>query len=136
MATLDEGLAAVAYGPSQVRARATRGQPVTIEERTDYPFREDIELIVRPGSVAPNKVFALPVAWPGPEPPFESRRIGTEVNQGATSVRNPPSHSLFGRESSRACLYAQSGYKTVAALYQVPWGSRTRAKSARMVVRK
>ena len=48
MATPDEGLAAVAYGPSEVRARATRGQPVTIEERTDYPFREDVELIVRP----------------------------------------------------------------------------------------
>jgi len=48
MASPDEGLAAVAYGPSQVRVRATRGQPVTIEERTDYPFREDVELIVRP----------------------------------------------------------------------------------------
>ena len=31
-----------------VRARATRGQAVSIEERTDYPFREDVEMIVRP----------------------------------------------------------------------------------------
>jgi DUF1680 family protein len=48
MASPDDGLAAVAYAPSQVRARITRGQSVSIEERTDYPFREDVELIVRP----------------------------------------------------------------------------------------
>jgi uncharacterized protein len=48
MASPDNGLAAVAYGPSKVSARVGRGVPVTIEERTDYPFRDRIELVVRP----------------------------------------------------------------------------------------
>ena len=48
MASPDDGLAAVAYGPSKVSARVGRGVPVTIEERTDYPFRDTIELVVRP----------------------------------------------------------------------------------------
>ena len=48
MGTPDLGLAAVAYGPSDVRARVGRGIGVTIEERTDYPFRQDIELVIKP----------------------------------------------------------------------------------------
>ncbi len=47
MASPDDGLALVAYGPSRVRARVARGVPVTIEERTDYPFRDAVELVVR-----------------------------------------------------------------------------------------
>ena len=48
MGTPDLGLAAVAYGPSDVRARVGRGIGVTIEERTDYPFRQDVELVIKP----------------------------------------------------------------------------------------
>jgi hypothetical protein len=48
MASPDNGLAAVAYGPSKVTARVGRGVPVTIEERTDYPFHDTIELTIRP----------------------------------------------------------------------------------------
>ena len=42
MATGDGGLAAVAYGPSEVTSGG-----VTIEERTDYPFRENVTLLVK-----------------------------------------------------------------------------------------
>jgi hypothetical protein len=63
MASPDDGLAAVAYGPSQVRARASRGQPVTIEERTDYPFREDVELIVRPEGLLHFPLHLRIPAW-------------------------------------------------------------------------
>lgn len=48
MGTPDLGLAAVAYGPSDVRARVGRGVGVTIEERTEYPFRQDVELVITP----------------------------------------------------------------------------------------
>ena len=51
MASPDAGLAAVVYAPSQVRARVGRGISVTLEEKTDYPFREDVELTVRPDVV-------------------------------------------------------------------------------------
>lgn len=48
MATPDNGVAAVVYAPSLVRTRVGRGLSVSIEERTAYPFRQDVELIVRP----------------------------------------------------------------------------------------
>ncbi len=38
MATNDNGLAAVALGPSVVKAKTGKGQEVTITETTDYPF--------------------------------------------------------------------------------------------------
>jgi hypothetical protein len=38
MATNDNGLAAVAYGPSRVKAKVGNGKEVTILEETDYPF--------------------------------------------------------------------------------------------------
>ena len=38
MATNDNGLTAVAYGPSIVKARVGKGKEITITEETDYPF--------------------------------------------------------------------------------------------------
>lgn len=48
MATQDNGLAAVAYGPCKVTALAADRVPVTLECRTDYPFNETIEIAVKP----------------------------------------------------------------------------------------
>jgi len=45
-ATPDRGLAALIYGPSQVRARVAGGLQVTIREETDYPFCESIRFII------------------------------------------------------------------------------------------
>jgi hypothetical protein len=47
MATADRGLAAVAYGPSEVSTRVADGVPVSIAETTDYPFRESVNLGVK-----------------------------------------------------------------------------------------
>ena len=55
MATPDQGLAAMAYGPSEVTATVRGRVPVTIAEETGYPFRESIRLRVAPAS---------PVAFP------------------------------------------------------------------------
>lgn len=38
MATNDNGLAAVAYGPNRVKAKVAGGETVTILQQTDYPF--------------------------------------------------------------------------------------------------
>ncbi|TWT42648.1 Non-reducing end beta-L-arabinofuranosidase [Botrimarina colliarenosi] len=44
MASADDGLAAMVYAPSRVKARVgSKGCEVTITEKTDYPFREVIE---------------------------------------------------------------------------------------------
>lgn len=48
MATNDGGFAAVAYGPSEVTSGG-----VTIEERTDYPFRENVSLLVKTDKTFP-----------------------------------------------------------------------------------
>jgi hypothetical protein len=48
MATADGGLAAVAYGPTEVKTRLAE-VPVTITETTDYPFRDTIQFAVAPG---------------------------------------------------------------------------------------
>jgi uncharacterized protein len=44
MATNDNGLAAVAYSPSTVKAKVGKGKEVTIKEETNYPFNGKINL--------------------------------------------------------------------------------------------
>jgi hypothetical protein len=46
MKTPDDGLAAVLYGPSELKT-TVKGQPVTVTQETDYPFRETITLRIR-----------------------------------------------------------------------------------------
>ena len=48
MATKDGGLAAVAYGPTEVSVKL-QDTPVTITEETDYPFSDVIRFHVKPG---------------------------------------------------------------------------------------
>ena len=50
MATADNGLAAVAYAPSEVTATVKNHVQVTILEETSYPFDEQIRLAVTPAS--------------------------------------------------------------------------------------
>jgi len=61
MATPDEGLAAVAFGPSEVSTTIGNSQ-VTIREETDYPFSGEIEFEVRTSS---PKAFPLMIRIPG-----------------------------------------------------------------------
>lgn len=60
MASDDGGLAAVAYGPSQVTTRI-RGSRVRIVERTEYPFRDSIRLEIDASTEFPL-VLRIP-AW-------------------------------------------------------------------------
>jgi hypothetical protein len=46
MATNDNGLALVTYGPSIVKARVGNGKEVTIDEETDYPFNGSVKLTI------------------------------------------------------------------------------------------
>jgi len=62
MATHDQGLAAVAYGPNQVKAKVGEGSEVTITQKTDYPFDGTIQLRVQAGQ--PVK-FPLHLRIPG-----------------------------------------------------------------------
>lgn len=55
LAAPGNGLAVALYGPSQVTARVGGGQTVTIDEETQYPFRDQVRLKLR---------TAKPVAFP------------------------------------------------------------------------
>ncbi|MBO4742441.1 MAG: glycoside hydrolase family 127 protein, partial [Bacteroidales bacterium] len=45
-ATPDGGLAALVYAPSRVKAKVAGGVEITMEESTDYPFREDVSFAI------------------------------------------------------------------------------------------
>lgn len=62
MATNDNGLALVAYGPSVVKALVSKGKEVSVTEETDYPFRGSIKLTI--GTVNPV-IFPLHIRIPG-----------------------------------------------------------------------
>jgi hypothetical protein len=63
MATADQGLAAVTYGPSEVHTTVKGGTPVTIVEATEYPFREAVSLSLKlQGRAAFPLVMRIP-AW-------------------------------------------------------------------------
>jgi len=61
MATQDNGLAAIAYGPSEVRAKVADGVEVTLTEETDYPFDGRIRFTVKPSR---NVAFPLQLRIP------------------------------------------------------------------------
>ena len=46
MATNDNGLALVSFGPSVVKAKVGKGKEVTITEETDYPFKGKVMLTI------------------------------------------------------------------------------------------
>ena len=46
-ATSDNGIAALVYGPSEATAKVANGEEVTIVERTDYPFKENIQFTIQ-----------------------------------------------------------------------------------------
>ncbi len=64
-ATNGNGLAAAVYAPSSVTAKVGGGTRVTIEEKTNYPFEDEIRFLVNPA--APVK-FPLVMRVPGWSP--------------------------------------------------------------------
>lgn len=62
MGTEDDGLAAIAYAPSQVQTVVRGGVAVTVDEETEYPFRDTVRLTLRPQKPA---AFPLALRIPG-----------------------------------------------------------------------
>lgn len=52
MATPDNGLAAIAYGPCRVRAKVAQGIEATVNVDTDYPFDGTVRMTVYPATTA------------------------------------------------------------------------------------
>jgi len=81
----EDGLAAVAYGPSEVRTQI-RGVPVRVIEETDYPFRGKVRL-----TVTPDSPFAFPLQLRIPE-----WAKGAKVQVNDEHPTNPD-HGTFAR---------------------------------------
>jgi len=63
MATPDDGLAAVFYGPSEVQTSLKDGTKLTVTEQTEYPFQDKIRLIVSPAKPAAFQLVLRIPAW-------------------------------------------------------------------------
>jgi uncharacterized protein len=87
MATADDGLAAVAYGPNEVKTTIKDGAPVTIVEETEYPFRDEIRLTVNPERAAE---FSLQLRIPG----WANKASITVNGKQVTGVKAGTFHSL------------------------------------------
>lgn len=74
-ATADNGLAALVYGPSKVTARVAEGTTVSISEKTEYPFRENVTFSIETGQ--PVK-FPLHLRIPGWCTSFELKVNGAQ----------------------------------------------------------
>jgi hypothetical protein len=63
MATNDNGLALVTYGPSVVKARVGKGNEVTITEETDYPFKGSVKLLITTAKPSKFPVYLRIPGW-------------------------------------------------------------------------
>ena len=62
MASHDDGIVAAAYAPSEVRTKV-KGVDVTVQEITDYPFRDRIRLTVSPAAALRFPLYLRIPAW-------------------------------------------------------------------------
>lgn len=63
MATNDNGLVAVAYSPSTVRAKVAGGGEVQITEVTDYPFKGEIKMKITTGKTVRFPLYLRIPGW-------------------------------------------------------------------------
>ena len=95
MATPDDGLAAVAYGPCEVTAKVRGGKQVTLEVETDYPFDETVRITVR----TPDEVeFPLSLRIPA----WATGASITDRSGGAPSRQSGRSGAAPSRQSGRS----------------------------------
>src|SRR5262249_51775940 len=87
MATAGDGLAAVAYAPSEVRTGVKGDVPVTIIEETENPFRDEVRLTVNPERAAEFALNLRIPAW--------ANQASIAVNGGKVAgVKAASFHSL------------------------------------------
>jgi len=81
MGTADHGLAAIAYSPSEVKTVVGDGVLVSIDEQTDYPFRDSIQL-----AVDPEHAVSFPLVVRIPEWAHDPQvKVNGEATTGVTA---------------------------------------------------
>jgi DUF1680 family protein len=120
MATHDQGLAAVAYGPSEVKAKVADGVEVTIAEETGYPFDGSIRFTIRP---AKETAFPLHFRIPAWAEGASLRAKGGPVTAkpGAFAVVNRRWKTNEVVELNLPLrVRAETRYRNAAAIYRGP----------------
>jgi hypothetical protein len=90
MGTADDGLAAVAYAPSEVDAELDRAAKIHITEETEYPFRGTVRLTVDPTSPVS---FPLKLRIPG-----WAEGATVAVNNGPIAVAQSGTFHVINRQ--------------------------------------
>jgi len=81
MATYDNGLAAVCYGPCRVTALAADRVPVVITCQTDYPFNDTVDFTVQPARKAAFPLdFHIPGWCVAPTLSVNGKKVAVERN--------------------------------------------------------
>lgn len=89
-ATADNGLAAAIYSPSTVVAKVANGEEVKIEEVTNYPFSETIEMTIRTNSTVTFPLYLRIPSW--------CTHTSIEVNNAPFSFENNSGLASINRE--------------------------------------
>ena len=85
MATNDNGLVAVAYSPSSVKAKVAKGIEVKIDEETNYPFSGDVRLKI---STPKTVNFPLCLRVPGwADSVIFNYKGRTKTGKGGSTIR-------------------------------------------------
>ncbi len=84
MATRDNGLAAMLYAASDVKARVGDGGAVTITEETDYPFDERVAFIISTAKLVPFPLYLRIPNW--------TAGARLTINGQVVEVEPEPSH--------------------------------------------
>ncbi|MBO0698135.1 MAG: glycoside hydrolase family 127 protein [Zavarzinella sp.] len=80
-ATAGDGLAAYLYSPCTVTAKVAGGVEVTVEEKTKYPFEEEIELDVNPARPVKFPLYLRIPSW--------CEKASVAVNGAASTAELP-----------------------------------------------
>lgn len=86
-ATSDNGLAAVLFSPSAVKAKVGEDTEVSIQEKTDYPFSGSIKLSINPQKKVTFPLYLRIPTWcKNPSISVNSEPIKIEINKGLICI--------------------------------------------------
>lgn len=89
MATLDNGIAATLYGPSEVNTIVGKDIPVKITSETNYPFADNIKLIITPERKVNFPLYLRIPEWcVKPSVKINQNELDVSINQNGFMVIN------------------------------------------------
>ncbi len=97
MATSDNGLAAVMYAESEVRARVGAGAEVRLTEETGYPFGETVRIAVHLDKPAKFPIYLRAPYWAGSALVTVTDKDLRQLVQGGFAAKDPYDHGAYDR---------------------------------------